>query len=159
MLIFFLFTPMRCLLRRVSDAQVLVENQIVGQISAGLLIYIGIQEADSPEDLGWIIKKIVGIRIFEDETGQMKSPVGADLGILVVSQFTLFGNLKKGGRPSFHRAAPPQQAEGVYNDFVIELKKIHPGPVENGVFGADMRVVASDDGPVTIWLDSRNKNY
>ena len=150
---------MRCLLRRVSEAKVLVGDQIVGQISAGLLIYIGIQGADSPEDLEWIIKKIVGIRIFEDETGQMKAPVGADLGILVVSQFTLFGNLKKGSRPSFHRAAPPWQAEGLYDDFVIKLKKIHPGAVESGLFGADMHVVASDDGPVTIWLDSRNRNY
>jgi len=131
----------------------------VGEISAGLLVYLGIQQADLPEDLEWIIKKILGIRIFEDELGQMKAPVGQGSGILVVSQFTLFGNLKKGGRPSFHRAAPPQSAEGVYNDFVIKLKKIHSGPVESGVFGADMLVVASDDGPVTIWLDSRNKNY
>ena len=150
---------MRCLLRKVSDARVLVEDQIVGQISAGLLIYLGIQQADSSDDLEWIIKKIVGIRIFEDEDGHMKAPVGSDVGILVVSQFTLFGNLKKGVRPSFHRAAPPQSAEEVYNDFVIKLKKIHSGPVESGVFGADMLVVASDDGPVTIWLDSRNKNY
>ena len=150
---------MRCLLRRVSEARVLVENQVVGEISAGLLVYLGIQQADLPEDLEWIIKKILGIRIFEDELGQMKAPVGQGSGILVVSQFTLFGNLKKGGRPSFHRAAPPQSAEGVYNDFVIKLKKIHSGPVESGVFGADMSVVASDDGPVTIWLDSRNKNY
>ena len=131
----------------------------MGEISAGLLVYLGIQQADLPEDLEWIIKKILGIRIFEDEPGQMKAPVGQGSGILVVSQFTLFGNLKKGGRPSFHRAAPPQSAEGVYNDFVIKLKKIHSGPVESGVFGADMLVVASDDGPVTIWLDSRNKNY
>jgi len=150
---------MRCLLRRVSEARVLVENQVVGEISAGLLVYLGIQQADLPEDLEWIIKKILGIRIFEDELGQMKAPVGQGSGILVVSQFTLFGNLKKGGRPSFHRAAPPQSAEGVYNDFVIKLKKIHSGPVACGVFGADMSVVASDDGPVTIWLDSRNKNY
>ncbi len=136
-----------------------VEASVVGQISTGLLIYLGIQQTDSTEDLNWITKKILGIRIFENETGKMNSSISEKEGILVVSQFTLFGNLKKGFRPSFHRAAPPQDAERIYEDFLRKLKHQHLGPVQSGIFGTDMSVLALDDGPVTIWLDSRNKNY
>ncbi len=150
---------MRCLLRRVTEARVEVEKSVVGQIKTGLLLYLGIHHKDSSEDLDWITKKILGIRIFEDRDGKINSPISESEGILVVSQFTLFGNLKKGFRPSFHRAAPPQDAQQIYKIFLGKLENEHPGPVQSGVFGADMSVFARDDGPVTIWLDSSNKDY
>lgn len=150
---------MRALLRRVSKASVEVENRPVGSIEVGILVYLGIHEADSTNDVEWLINKILGIRIFEDDTGKMNLSLGKDNGVLVVSQFTLFGNLKKGFRPSFHRAAKPKEARKVYDDFIASFLKTCPGKVESGEFGKEMSVSATDDGPVTIWLDSQFKDY
>ena len=150
---------MRALLRRVSKASVEVDNRLVGSIEVGILVYLGIQEADSSNDIEWLINKILGIRIFEDDTGKMNLSLGKNNGILVVSQFTLFGNLKKGFRPSFHRAARPKEAKRIYQDFIASLLQTYSGKVECGEFGKEMSISATDDGPVTIWLDSQSKNY
>ena len=150
---------MRALLRRVSKASVEVDNRLVGSIEVGILVYLGIQEADSSNDIEWLINKILGIRIFEDDTGRMNLSLGKNNGILVVSQFTLFGNLKKGFRPSFHRAARPKEAKRIYQDFIASLLQTYSGKVECGEFGKEMSISDTDDGPVTIWLDSQSKNY
>lgn len=150
---------MRALLRRVSNASVKVENQLVGTIGEGILVYLGIHEADSFNDIEWLINKILGIRIFEDDTGKMNLSLGKDNGVLVVSQFTLFGNLKKGFRPSFHRAAKPKEARKIYDHFLASLLKTYSGKVKSGEFGKEMSISATDDGPVTIWLDSQSKDY
>tara|TARA_B100001093_G_scaffold517203_1_gene598071 strand:- start:1394 stop:1846 length:453 start_codon:yes stop_codon:yes gene_type:complete len=150
---------MRALLRRVSRASVEVENRLVGSIEVGILVYLGIHEADSSNDIEWLINKILGIRIFEDDTGKMNLSLGKDNGVLVVSQFTLFGNLKKGSRPSFHRAAKPQVARKIYDEFIASFSKTYSGKVECGEFGMEMYISATDIGPVTIWLDSQSKDY
>ena len=150
---------MRALLRRVSKASVEVENRLVGSIEVGILVYLGIHEADSSNDIEWLINKILGIRIFEDDTGKMNLSLGKDNGVLVVSQFTLFGNLKKGFRPSFHRAAQPKEARKIYDHFIASLLKTYSGKVKSGEFGKEMSISATDDGPVTIWLDSQSKDY
>ncbi len=150
---------MRALLRRVSKASVEVENQLVGSINIGILLYLGIHAADSSKDIEWLTNKILGIRIFEDDTGKMNLSLGKKDGVLIVSQFTLFGNLKKGFRPSFHHAAKPKEARKIYDDFIAYFLKIYSGKVECGEFGKEMSISATDDGPVTIWLDSQSKDY
>ena len=150
---------MRALIRRVLSAEVLVSGNQVGAIQKGLLIYLGIAKEDDSAELDWLIKKILGLRIFEDKTGKMNNAISSDSGILVVSQFTLLGNVLKGTRPSFHRAAAPTEALQLYRAFLKELRKKFVGKVEGGVFGADMKVTAVDDGPVTIWIDSHHRKY
>ena len=150
---------MRALIRRVLSAEVLVSGNQVGAIQKGLLIYLGIAKEDDSAELDWLIKKILGLRIFEDKTGKMNNAISSDSGILVVSQFTLLGNVLKGTRPSFHRAAAPTEALQLYRALLKELRKKFVGKVEGGVFGADMKVTAQDDGPVTIWIDSRHRKY
>jgi D-tyrosyl-tRNA(Tyr) deacylase len=149
----------RALIRRVLSAEVLVSGDQVGAIHNGLLIYLGIAKEDDATDLEWLIKKILDLRIFEDETGKMSGAVSPESGILVVSQFTLLGNVFKGTRPSFHRAAAPAEGLQMYRAFVKKLREKFVGKVEEGVFGADMKVTAQDDGPVTIWIDSRHRKY
>ena len=150
---------MRALIRKVCSAKVEVENKLVSEIGEGLLIYLAIQSKDSLEDLSWIQKKILGIRLFQDELGKVNQPISPRAGILVVSQFTLFGTLRKGFRPSFHRAATPGDASEIYNEFLLSLNKSFDGTVRSGVFGENMLITAVDDGPVSIWIDSRFRDY
>jgi D-tyrosyl-tRNA(Tyr) deacylase len=149
----------RALVRRVSRACVKVEEQVVGQIDQGLLIYLGIHQDDELTDLDWLIQKILGLRIFEDEHGKMNLSILPDHGILLISQFTLFGNLKKGYRPSFNRAANPKKGKEFFDLFQSKLGGLFKGNLASGVFGADMKIEAIDAGPVTIWIDSQERNY
>ena len=149
---------MRVLLQRVSEASVKIEERVVGQIESGLLLLVGIEEEDSKNDADWLIKKIIGMRIFSDEEGRMNRSIQDIAGqFLVVSQFTLHASTKKGNRPSFIKAARPEQAIPLYEYFKEELRKQSNLIVETGQFGADMKVCLTNDGPVTIWLDSKNK--
>ena len=150
---------MRALVRRVSRASVKVDGQVVGQIGQGLLIYLGIHQDDELTDLDWLIQKILGLRIFEDEHGKMNLSILPEQGILLISQFTLFGNLKKGSRPSFNRAANPKKGKEFFDLFQSKLGGLFKGDLASGVFGADMKIVAIDEGPVTIWIDSQERNY
>ncbi len=150
---------MRALVRRVSQASVRVEGQVVGQIDQGLLIYLGIHQDDELTDLDWLIQKILGLRIFEDEHGKMNLSILPDHGILLISQFTLFGNLRKGYRPSFNRAANPKKGKEFFDLFQSKLGGLFKGNLASGVFGADMKIEAIDEGPVTIWIDSQERNY
>ena len=149
---------MIALLQRVSQASVTVGDEIVGQIGPGLLILLGITHDDGQEDIDWLVKKIVDLRIFADEEDKMNRSV-KDIGgqILLVSQFTLHAATKKGNRPSFLAAARPEVAIPLYeltiNRLAVELGK----PIQTGVFGAMMEVALINDGPVTIWIDSKNK--
>ena len=150
---------MRALIRRVSRASVKVDGQVVGQIDQGLLIYLGIHQDDELTDLDWLIQKILGLRIFEDEHGKMNLSILPEQGILLISQFTLFGNLRKGYRPSFNRAANPKKGEELFDLFHLKLGGLFEGNLATGVFGADMKIEAIDEGPVTIWIDSQERNY
>lgn len=149
---------MRVLLQRVSEASVNIEGEVVGQIGTGFLLLVGIEEEDSKTDVDWLIQKIIGMRIFSDEQGKINHSVQDIEGqFLVVSQFTLHASTKKGNRPSFIKAARPEQAIPIYEYFINELKQKSNLKVETGQFGADMKVSLINDGPVTIWLDSKNK--
>ena len=149
---------MRILLQRVSEASVKIEGEVVGQIETGLLLLLGIEEEDSKTDADWLIQKIIGMRIFSDEHGKINRSVQDIEGqFLVVSQFTLHASTKKGNRPSFIKAARPEQAIPLYEYFINELQQKSNLKVETGQFGADMKVSLINDGPVTIWLDSKNK--
>lgn len=145
---------MRAVVQRTQRAHVEVYNKVVGQIADGLLVLLGITHADTKKDADWLVEKILKLRIFSDEAGKMnKSVEDVHGGILVVSQFTLYGNCKKGTRPSFEGAARPEQAEELYNYFV--QKCIDSGAhVETGTFGAKMDVELINDGPVTLVIDS-----
>lgn len=149
---------MRVLLQRVSEAAVQIEGEIVGEIEQGILILVGIEHEDSAEDADWLVQKIVHLRIFSDEDEKMNLSA-ADIGgrFLVVSQFTLHASTKKGNRPSYIKAARPEHAIPLYTYFVSELGAISKTKVETGKFGADMKVRLINDGPVTIWMDSKNK--
>jgi len=149
---------MRVVLQRVKQASVSVENKVVGEIQHGLMILLGIEEADTNEDLEWLVGKIVQMRIFADENGQMnKSVVDVQGDLLVVSQFTLFAATKKGNRPSFIRAARPETAIPLYDSFLKSFENLLGKPVQKGIFGADMQVSLINDGPVTICVDSKLK--
>ena len=149
---------MRVVIQRVSEASVKIADHVQGEIGIGFLILLGIEERDELEDADYLINKIVGMRVFSDSEGKMTlaaSEIGGDF--LVVSQFTLHASTKKGNRPSFIRAARPEQAIPLYTHFVEQLRKISGQRVETGVFGADMKVMLVNDGPVTILMDSKNK--
>jgi len=148
----------RVLLQRVSEAAVKIEGEIVGEIEQGILILIGIEQEDSNEDADWLIQKIVHLRIFSDEDEKMNLSA-ADIGgrFLVVSQFTLHASTKKGNRPSYSKSARPEHAIPLYTYFITELGAISGTKIETGKFGADMNVCLINDGPVTIWMDSKNK--
>ena len=149
---------MRVVLQRVQEAAVVVQGKTIGQIGQGLLLLLGIEAADGPEDIQWLCRKLLGLRVFSDEEGKMNCSVqDVEGGILVISQFTLFANVKKGTRPSFVGAAPPAVAIPLYEQFVQTLEEGLGQPVATGEFGADMKVSLVNDGPVTIWLDSKNK--
>lgn len=148
---------MRVLLQRVSEASVKIEGKINGKIGQGLLLLVGICAEDNQEDIDWLIQKMVNMRIFSDENGKMNLSVHDIHGeILVISQFTLHASTKKGNRPSFIDAARPEIAIPLYENFITQLK-LSNLKVETGIFGADMKVSLVNDGPVTIWLDSKNK--
>ena len=149
---------MRAVIQRVSRASVTVDQQVVGQIGRGFLVLLGVSESDSQEDVNWIAAKIIGLRVFEDDGGQMNLAL-ADVGgaILVVSQFTLYGDCRKGRRPSFVAAARPEKARALYQSVVAELKG-QGVRVETGTFQAHMDVDLLNDGPVTMLLDS-NKQF
>ena len=150
---------MRVLVRRVRNAKVLVSEKKVGSIHDGLLIYMGIHTDDQKEDLSWIIKKILGLRIFEDGEGRMNRSINPQQGVLLISQFTLFGNLRKGYRPSFNQAANPITGKMLFEQGLAQIKEHFDGDVQAGVFGANMQIHAVDDGPLTIWIDSKNRSY
>lgn len=147
---------MRALVQRVTHASVTVDGTVAGAIGQGLLLLMGITATDGPDDIGWLTRKIVNLRIFNDDAGVMNRSV-LDIGgsILAVSQFTLFASIRKGNRPSYSNAAPPATAQPLFEQCVAELALAVGKPVPTGVFGADMVVTLNNDGPVTIWLDSR----
>jgi D-tyrosyl-tRNA(Tyr) deacylase len=149
---------MRAVIQRVTEASVSINGTIKAAIHAGLLILIGIEEADSLEDIEWLSGKIVRLRIFSDENQLMNLSVLDVKGdILVVSQFTLFADTKKGNRPSYIRAARPETAIPLYDKFLGQLNRDLMLPVYSGEFGADMKVTLVNDGPVTIIIDTKNK--
>uniref|UniRef100_UPI0040499D02 D-aminoacyl-tRNA deacylase n=1 Tax=Flavobacterium sp. TaxID=239 RepID=UPI0040499D02 len=150
---------MRLVIQRVSEARVEVNQTIVGQIKQGLLILVGIEHEDNQEDIDWLVKKIIGLRIFNDSEQQMNLSVQDIAGeIIVVSQFTLHASTKKGNRPSFINAAKPTSAKAIYEDFVKTLEYSFQKPIQTGIFGADMQLFLCNDGPVTIFIDSKNKS-
>jgi D-tyrosyl-tRNA(Tyr) deacylase len=149
---------MRVVVQRVSKASVAIDHQVQRKINQGLLLLLGIEEADGIEDIEWLCGKIVNLRIFGDENGAMNLSVKAiDGEILVVSQFTLHASTKKGNRPSFLKAAKPEIAIPLYEQFIIELEKVLEKTIQTGIFGADMQVELLNDGPVTISIDSKNR--
>ena len=147
---------MRVVIQRVSAASVTIDGKEKSRIDRGLLILLGIEHDDGSEDVAWLCKKIAALRIFSDEAGLMNRSV-QDIGgeVLVISQFTLYAGTKKGNRPSFIRAARPETAIPLYEAFVEMLERESGLPVYTGSFGADMQVALVNDGPVTIWMDSR----
>lgn len=150
---------MKVVLQRVNTASVLIDNQEHSSIEKGILILLGVEVSDAPEDVLWLSAKVVNLRIFNDENGLMNLSVKEIEGeILVVSQFTLHAKTKKGNRPSFIDAARPEVAVPLYEMFIDELQKELGKPIKSGVFGADMNVVLSNNGPVTIIIDSKNKS-
>lgn len=149
---------MRVLIQRVSSASVTIEKHRISEIGAGLLLLIGIEERDSAEDIDWLVPKILKMRIFEDEGGKMnRSLIDCGGEVLVVSQFTLHASTKKGNRPSFIKAARPEQSEPLYLEFCAEMSRSLNRAVKTGQFGAEMQVALENSGPVTIWIDSRDR--
>ena len=149
---------MRVVIQRVKEASVTVDKKIVGQISVGLLVLIGIEDADNDEDIIWLSNKIVNLRIFDDENGVMnKSVTDIDGNILLISQFTLHASTKKGNRPSYIKASKPEFAIPMYEKMIARLEKDLNKKIETGIFGADMKVSLLNDGPVTIIIDTKNK--
>lgn len=149
---------MRTLIQRVLDASVTIDNKVYSEINQGILILIGIENEDTEEDIDWQIKKITNLRIFNDEEGKMNLSLSEINGeIMVVSQFTLFASTKKGNRPSFIRSANPNVAIPLYDLFINKLNQALPNQIKTGIFGSDMKVNLTNDGPVTIWLDTKNK--
>ena len=138
----------------------MVNDATMGAINAGVLIFLGVGKTDSAEDVEWLVGRIIKLRIFEDEPGRMNcSLIDIDGEALVISQFTLFGSLKKGNRPSFNRAALPEQAVPLYEDFVRELSTTLGKEVPTGCFGEDMQVEAHNDGPVTLVIDTKMRDF
>lgn len=149
---------MRTLIQRVNKASVTIDKQVKSLINNGLLVLVGICEEDTDEDIQWLVKKIVNIRLFNDNNGVMNLSVtdtGGD--ILAVSQFTLMASTKKGNRPSYIKAAKPEISTPLYEKFCTELETAMKKPIKTGVFGADMKIELINDGPVTIFIDSKNR--
>jgi len=149
---------MRAVIQRVTEASVAIDGKIKSSIGSGLLILLGIEDADTKEDIEWLSAKLVNLRIFNDENGVMNVSV-KDAGgeIIVVSQFTLHASTKKGNRPSYIKAAKPDVAVPLYEAFVKQVESDLGKPVQTGEFGADMKVRLLNDGPVTIVIDTKNK--
>lgn len=148
---------MKVVIQRVSEANVKVDGEIIGEISQGLMLLVGIQDDDEKQDVDWLVQKILNLRIFSDKEGKMNLSVLDISGeILCISQFTLIADYKKGNRPSFIKAAKPEKAIPLFNNFIEEISKSNL-KVEQGIFGADMKVSLLNDGPVTIVMDSKTK--
>ena len=149
---------MKIVLQRVSRASVTIDTKVVANIQKGLLVLVGIEDLDNQEDINWLASKTVNIRIFGDENDVMNLSVNdIDGDIIVVSQFTLHAATKKGNRPSYIKASKPETAIPLYENFVLQLEKELGKKVQTGVFGADMKVLLLNDGPVTIVIDSKNR--
>lgn len=149
---------MRLLIQRVQNASVTIEGREHSRIGKGLLVLVGIEQSDTQEDIDWLTGKLLRLRIFDDENGVMNLDVQQTEGeIMVVSQFTLFASTKKGNRPSYIRSAPEAFSRPMYEKFVAAVEAASGKKVATGVFGADMKVALTNDGPVTIWIDSHNK--
>ena len=149
---------MRVLIQRVKEASVTVDNEVISLIDKGLLIFVGITDDDTRDDILWLTKKIANIRLFDDENGVMNlSVIDAGGDILAVSQFTLMASTKKGNRPSYIKAAKPEISIPLYEEFCSEMELAVNKPIGCGVFGADMKVRLLNDGPVTIFIDSKNR--
>ena len=149
---------MRAVIQRAQEASVTIDNQMRAAIAKGLLVLIGIEDADATEDIEWLSSKIVNLRIFDDENGVMNLGV-KDIGgeILLISQFTLHANTKKGNRPSYLKASKPEKAIPLYEQMIRQLEKDLEKPIGTGVFGADMKVRLLNDGPVTIIIDTKSR--
>lgn len=149
---------MRIIIQRVRNASVTIGEQLYSSIGQGMMILVGIEDADNEEDIAFLVKKVVAMRIFDDENGVMNRSV-MDIGgeVLVVSQFTLHASTKKGNRPSYIKAAKPDISVPLYERFCDALSAALGKPVKTGVFGADMQCALINDGPVTIFMDSKNK--
>jgi len=149
---------MRAVIQRVSDASVTIDEKVTGAIKTGLLVFLGIEDADTTEDIQWLSGKIVNLRVFNDENGVMnKSLLDINGDILLVSQFTLHASTKKGNRPSYIRASKPIVAIPLYEQMIAQLEKDLGKKIQTGIFGADMKVQLLNDGPVTIVIDTKNK--
>ena len=149
---------MRALVQRVREASVTVDGNVTGSIGAGVLVFVGVTDGDSNDDRDWLVHKIVNLRIFDDDAGVMNKSIRETGGnVLAVSQFTLYASTKKGQRPSWSTAARPHIAQPIFDAFVAALSVALGKSVETGIFGAHMRVALINDGPVTIWLDSRTR--
>jgi len=149
---------MRAVLQRVTQASCTVDGEVTGAIDTGFLVLLGIEDADALEDLDWLAQKIIGMRAFGDENGMMNKAL-ADVGgdILLISQFTLFASTKKGNRPGFTRAARPDVAIPLYEKMIEKLSALSGKKVKTGIFGADMKIALLNDGPVTILIDTKDK--
>ncbi|WP_428659253.1 D-aminoacyl-tRNA deacylase [Runella sp.] len=149
---------MIAVIQRVSEASVTIEGHVKGQIQQGFLVLLGVTHTDTNEDLEWLAKKIIGLRVFSDADGKMNLDLKSVEGnILLISQFTLYANTKKGNRPSFIEAARPEVAIPLYEQMIQRLSAELGQPIQTGEFGADMKVSLLNDGPVTIIIDSKNK--
>ena len=149
---------MRILIQRVEEAKVLVLNEVVGRIDKGLLIFQGVEDDDDHHDIKWLVNKVVNLRIFNDSNNTMNLSVkDIDGEILVVSQFTLMASIKKGNRPSYIKASNKDQANLMYKKFISDLEFLLEKSVKSGIFRANMKVELINDGPVTIWMDSKDK--
>jgi D-tyrosyl-tRNA(Tyr) deacylase len=149
---------MKMVIQRVSEASVVVEGKVTGEIKSGLLVFVGIEDADTQEDITWLSGKIINMRIFNDGNGVMnKSLLDISGDVLLVSQFTLHASTKKGNRPSYSKASKPSIAIPLYKKLITELETQLGKKIQTGIFGADMKVQLLNDGPVTIIIDSRNR--
>lgn len=149
---------MRVIIQRVSEASVTINNHVYSHIKQGLLILVGIEDVDTSEDIDWLSKKIVQLRIFNDQEGKMNLSIQeTDGDIIVVSQFTLYASTKKGNRPSYIKSAKPEIAIPLYQKFITQIEKDLGKQIKTGQFGADMQVHLLNDGPVTIFIDSKNR--
>ena len=149
---------MRAVLQRVTQASCTVDNQLSGEIGNGFLVLLGIEDADTQEDLEWLAQKIANMRVFGDENDLMnKSLADIDGNILLISQFTLFASTKKGNRPGFTRAARPEKAIPLYEEMIRQLSTLLNKEIQCGIFGADMKISLLNDGPVTIVMDTKDK--
>jgi len=150
---------MRAVLQRVTEASCKVEGKITGEIKLGFLVLLGIEEADTDDDLNWLANKITGMRVFGDENGLMnKALADVDGEILLISQFTLFAQTKKGNRPSFIKAARPDKAIPMYEQMIKALETLTGKKIATGIFGADMKISLVNDGPVTVIMDTKDKD-
>ena len=149
---------MRLVIQRVKSASVTIENAVFSSINSGLMVLVGIEDADDEKDADWLVQKLISMRIFSDTEGKMNLSVkDIDGEVLVVSQFTLHASTKKGNRPSYIKASKPEIAIPIYEKMILQLQQDLGKPIATGIFGADMKVSLLNDGPVTIVIDSKNK--